>query len=675
MNEMSSPIFDSKGKPVALGEELGHGGEGRVCAVEGRDGLVAKIYDKSPNNLQRHKLAAMAKLADTQLTRIAAWPVETLHTTPDRRIVGFLMPRIEGYHALHQLYGPSERQRIFPGSTWATLVATAANLARAFQVVHDHKHLIGDVNERNVLVNADSDVRLIDADSFQVKADGEVFLCDVGVDLFTPPELQGKDVRGIQRTQNHDLFGLSVLIFQILFMGRHPYVGRYHGEDEMTPQRAIAESRFAFSRTSGLLGMSPPPFALSLEDLPPDVAMLFERSFIPKTTAGAFRPLASQWVERLDRLSRELATCSFDGEHRYWAGLAQCPWCRIIDEGGPNFFATHGPPPVEPREDQGDEQADEQAMIDLWRRYKAFQLPDYPLPNFSASVAMRIVPRPLPPEVVRDHKWSKRALLGFFVTLATALGGGVCWYLDVFVYAGLVGILGVNAMVIFAAMWAVIMVNARAVNEMRERKQIYRHRSRAMNDLVHRWKTDEMSYRDAVQRWKDRGERLRDNFTAVKNTRQFDEQNIEVSQRQAQLQLYLQQFAVNEDVFPDLTPAQHMLLRSYGLQSAADIQPQLLDALPPREQPTRQMLLVWRNQLESEFDFDPSRPIDLGDASSKNLRYAQSASAVLSEMRMGLDELEKIQREAQEHFRKQYALADQLWHDYSQAKVDCNVKL
>lgn len=675
MNDTPPTIFDSKGQPVITGVVLGRGGEGQVFAVEGHDDQVAKIYDKLPNHLQRNKLAAMAKLATPLLTAVAAWPLDTLHTKPDRAIVGFLMPRIDDFNALHQLYGPGERQRVFPGSDWSTLVKTAAKLARVFKVVHEHGHIVGDVNERNVLVNRDGDVRLIDADSFQVKSADEVFLCDVGVDLFTPPELQGKDVRGIQRTRNHDLFGLAVLVFQTLFMGRHPYVGRYAGDDEMTPQRAIAESRFAFSRTSGLLDMSPPPFALRLDELPPGVAMLFERSFLPRTTSGDFRPMTTQWIERLDDLSQSLAVCELEPTHLHWNGLDHCPWCRIVEEGGPNFFATHGPPPVEPLTQQQPSKDDTQEMETLFKRYKKFRPPDYPLPNFSASVAMRMVARPVPPEVQRDRTWSKRSMIGFIIASVVALAGGGGWLLQWYDYAGLVAILGLNGMVIFAAIWTVIAVNARAMHEIRQRKQTYRHKSRAINDFVHRWKSDEMSYRDAVQRWLDRAERLRDNYTAVKNTREHDEQNIEVSRRQAQLHAYLLQFPINEDIFPELRGAQLMLLRSYGLQSAADIQGDLIDALPDREQIIKQMLMQWRAKLEDEFEYDPNRPIPISDTSGANLRYAQSSHAVLSEMRLGLDELERIHREAKEHFTRQYQVADVLWHEYSQAKVDCTVKL
>ena len=72
-------------------------------------------------------------------------------------------------------------------------------------------------------------VVLIDCDSFQVNTNGRCYPCEVGVPLYTPPELQKKSFRELIRTRNHDRFGLAILIFQLLFVGRHPYAGRYLG--------------------------------------------------------------------------------------------------------------------------------------------------------------------------------------------------------------------------------------------------------------------------------------------------------------------------------------------------------------------------------------------------------------------------------------------------------------
>ena len=116
----------------------------------------------------------------------------------------------------------------FPEVDFRFLIHTATNIARAFAIVHEHGHVVGDVSrsEHDLLVGPDGTVMLIDCNLFQISA-AELFTCDVGVPLFTPPELQSENFRGLRRTANHDRFGVAVLLFHLLFMGRHPFAGRY----------------------------------------------------------------------------------------------------------------------------------------------------------------------------------------------------------------------------------------------------------------------------------------------------------------------------------------------------------------------------------------------------------------------------------------------------------------
>ena len=118
-------------------------------------------------------------------------------------------------------------------------------MARAFATVHAEGAVIADVNHGGILVGADARVRLIDCDFFQIIAGGRCFPCDGGVPIFTPPELQDRNLTGVIRSENHDNFGLAVMIFLVSFMGRHPFAGRYLGEGDMPIERAIEEHRFA----------------------------------------------------------------------------------------------------------------------------------------------------------------------------------------------------------------------------------------------------------------------------------------------------------------------------------------------------------------------------------------------------------------------------------------------
>ena len=236
-------------------------------------------------------LRGMVKGCDESLKKIAAWPLETLHMTAGGPIRGFLMPKVLGYEPIHHLYSPSHRKQRYPDKDWAFLVNTARNVSAAFEAIHSHGHVIGDVNPNLVFVAGNSIVKLIDCDSFQIIADGKHYLCEVGVPHFTPPELQSHSTfRGIRRTKNHDNFGLAILLFHILLMGRHPFSGVFSRPGDMPLEKSIEQFRYAFSRDSASKEMTPPPNSVTPAILPGAVAQLFERAF---TEQGA-EPEAAQ---------------------------------------------------------------------------------------------------------------------------------------------------------------------------------------------------------------------------------------------------------------------------------------------------------------------------------------------------------------------------------------------
>jgi len=217
------------------------------------------------------------------------------------------------------------------------LVRAAGNIARAVSNVHSTGCVIGDINHSSVLVSDNATVVLIDSDSFQFVFNGVTYPCKVGVPEFTPPELQGKDLSKVIRTANHDNFGLAVLIFYTLMMGRHPFAGRYLGQGDMPMDRAIAEFRFAYSARRGATLTEPPPNVPTLADLPVGICDAFERAFGPNGPTGA-RPSASGWIAMLDRAESELTQCSASPAHHYFRTAKLCPWCRM-ERAYPGFLA------------------------------------------------------------------------------------------------------------------------------------------------------------------------------------------------------------------------------------------------------------------------------------------------------------------------------------------------
>lgn len=247
------------------------------------------------------------------------------------QIRGFTMPRISGYEALHELYTPLSRKKKFPEADWAFLLKVACNLAQAVEMVHAKGHVIGDLNQTNVLVNKDGHVALIDCDSYQIRAaTGQLYLCEVGVREFTSPELLSlKSFVSQPRTPNHDNFALAVLIFHLLFFGRHPFAGKFRGPGNPDLGEHIAKYRYAYGSTASKRWMAPPPQTLPVTGMvPTSVANAFELAFGPSVSQVMGRPTAAEWVKLLSGVYAQLATCGQDSTHKYFRGLTNCPWCQ-----------------------------------------------------------------------------------------------------------------------------------------------------------------------------------------------------------------------------------------------------------------------------------------------------------------------------------------------------------
>jgi len=191
---------------ITLHSELGAGAEARIYELANDSTLVAKVYRQS-TNVRIHKLEAM--LANPPSDPMAAkghvsiaWPVDLLEAAGNCQVVGFLMPRITGMHEIIKFYNPTLRYQHSPLFTYAYLHRTARNLATAVRALHARGYVIGDINQKNILVADTALVTLLDTDSFQVcdPRNGAIHRCLVGTPEFTPPELQGKIFAQVDRT-------------------------------------------------------------------------------------------------------------------------------------------------------------------------------------------------------------------------------------------------------------------------------------------------------------------------------------------------------------------------------------------------------------------------------------------------------------------------------------------
>lgn len=574
---------DSARNPLRLGRLLGKGGEGAVYDLAGPGPpRVVKLYHQPPAASKGEKLRAMVSTADPVLLNVAAWPLDTVHTAAGA-LAGMIMPKVTGYAELHLLYSPAHRRSEFPSADWGHLVQTARNLAAAVETVHARGHVIGDVNQKNFTVAANATVMLVDCDSFQIARNGAVHPCEVGVAHFTPPELQGKSFRGVVRTRNHDAFGLAVLCFHLLFMGRHPFAGRFRGSGDMPIERAISEFRFSFGASAARVLMEPPPGALPLSAVSPGVASLFETAF--GAAAANERPSPGQWRAALEEMARQLRTCSRIAAHKFVT--SSCVWCDLEGRTGVVFFLglrarTAGPG----------------VAFDMVAAWKAIEhvKPPAALPPLPQPTVRGIVPAPAGRSVLVRRRVTKLARV--IVPLAAAL--------VIFNVA-----IPATVMVMLIAIGAgVFLIPLPGDEEAVRRRAAFDAADAAWREIQQMWMRERQSGLGVFAAELDQLTRKRAAYQELERQRARELGALEAAKRQKQLDRFLDRFFIDHAKIPKIGPGRKATLASWGIETAADVTYQRLQGIPGFGETLVASLMVWRHSLERKFVFDPAQAVD-----------------------------------------------------------------
>jgi DNA-binding helix-hairpin-helix protein with protein kinase domain/Tfp pilus assembly protein PilF len=582
--EADSPIhrifYKSQSDTVRLGRRIGAGAEGEVYEIQAKSDLVAKIYHEPPPPEKAEKLVILSRLGNERLFNLSAWPVSTLRDAPDGEIVGFVMKKISQAEEVHALHSPKSRLQKFPEASWAFLIYVAANIARAVAAIHEHGLVIGDVNPKNILVTSKATVYLLDVDSFQVSAEGKTYRCEGGFPEYTPPELQGVAFRDIDRAQEHDSFGLGVVIFQLLFMGRHPFSGRYFGAGEMPLERAIREFRFAYGVDAEAREMRQPPGTLALESMPAQFVSLFRRAFL-----STDRPGPREWIEPLEELAKALKKCELHNGHYYYRGAPDCPWCGIESQARVRLFNFLLP---------GDDSRRGHFRLDeIWKEIVRVEAPDASLIRWvktsepaapSAEVAAFAE--------ARDNRLSVALIFSAFAGLG--IGSLVSFPLALIplILAGLI-------------IWAFTKASALLIESVQAR---WRHAKEKAQSLQEQYDLELGN-----ERWDAKRDELKNRKETYENLAQIRHlrlQQLEADARKNQLDEFLDQFEIYDAKIIGISHTVKTSLLSHGVETAADLgEINELKQIPSIGSSRAQWLLEWRKGLEQKFVFDPTKGV------------------------------------------------------------------
>ncbi len=647
--------FDPQGRSIALGQVIGSGGEGAVYEIAGDARRVAKIYHRPIEPEKADKLRAMAVGASEELTAFASWPLSVLSNGRGDNVAGIVLPRVKSHTEIHNLYSPAHRKIAFPDKDWSFLVHVAMNCAAAFDAIHARGHVIGDVNQGNLLVSQRGTVYLIDCDSFQVSAPPKLYSCDVGVPQYTPPELQGQNFRGLERTANHDRFGLALVIFHLLYMGRHPFAGRYQGAGDMPIEQAIAEYRYAFGSRAHEMEMARPPHTLDVGDITPELAALFERAFGRGSELAGARPTAGQWHAELFELSGKLEVCKADRGHRYATGLADCPWCRLMLDGAPNFFLSVTFRATTPAIlDVTGEVAALFRGVESARRPRAPAMPSPP-------DLTHVVPSPPPPAVESAESLTK--MVSYVVIGSLAASAGMLVFPQI-------GLITVPIFVVFTLWWLVMFLASGHRPERQRRRKIRRACRAELRHWQSQWNAAVSSADDEFRQLRKELRGVREQMEKLRSRYDNELRRLSRDVWQKQLDAYLQTKFISEARIVGVGPGRTATLASYGIETAADVEYNRVLAVPGVDPDTTNELCAWRSSYERQFHVNRAQGVPAAERQALLLKFAQIRQQLELKLRSGPRRLREVEEELAGRLGELRPRIEAAYRNLAQAHVD-----
>jgi hypothetical protein len=280
--------FESASGNGVLGLErrLAKGGEGVVYSVDSN--WVVKIFDR--DHITAHRKEKIRLLVAGNIGQPGICCPEAVVTNMSGQFVGYRMPRAKGEVLSRTIFRPRRFLETYPNWTKADLVDVCISFLEKLAYLHSLNIIVGDINPKNLMVDASKEVSMIDADSWQL--DG--YPCPVGTPMFTAPSAIGKTYSDSLRTMEEELFAVATMLFMILITGQFPYA-RKGSEGDIV--QLIRGGNFAF-QYKGNSNQDQPEgnWKFMWSHIRPDLKGMFWNTFHRDGSRYNNRPTAEEWL-------------------------------------------------------------------------------------------------------------------------------------------------------------------------------------------------------------------------------------------------------------------------------------------------------------------------------------------------------------------------------------------
>lgn len=567
-----------EGKKHHLAKLIGKGGEGEIYTLSETNDLALKLYTVSDKTLREKKITEMISLSLSQQTSLVSFPTAIARSV-DGQFVGFVMRLINDHKPLHDLYSPGSRKIHFPHADYRFLVRSAGNIARAIASVHKSGCVIGDINHSSMLISPRGTSALIDADSYQVISPRQKFLCQVGVPEYTPPEIQGQNFSTFIRNANHDAFGLAIVIFQLLLMGRHPFVGTVRSGEIPPLHENIKNFRYVYSDIRNV-GMDQPPGTPSIKDFSQSITDLFENAFSKNGTIK--RPTAIEWISALDVLEKSLVNCDVNSLHFFPGDAADCPWCEMENQlttilflpfvSGGQIFSGQDPGALN-------------FNLDLiWKKIESIRIPSNASPRL-AEIQTNPTAKAINSKPITSSSFNSLWAAGAGVILLFI--APVAWFIWIFV--------------IF---WGFSKKETTSEFDSTPFTDSYKKANQKFQEEINNWQL-----RNGLKNLISLKNELlaaKDEYIKTVNSEAQLIQKYRDDRKTNQLHAFLDGFDMSSAKIKGIGPAKLATLASYGIDTAADISLNKILRIPGFGPENSKPIIAWRLGIERRFVYQQS---------------------------------------------------------------------
>ncbi|MEO6584057.1 MAG: hypothetical protein ABIO05_07020 [Ferruginibacter sp.] len=621
---------------------LGKGGEGTVYDLSNSSSLVLKLYTEKIHADKIRKLELMASIANTQLENYTAW-VKDIVLDSNKNVCGFIMKKLENYLPLHILFSPMDRKKFFPDKGYNFLVHVSRNLVTAFHACHEAGLIIGDVNEGNILVNNQGMVAFIDCDSFQIKHGNGFHFCEVGVPRYTSPELlEMSSFNNVVRTINTDSFSMAVLVFQLLFLGRHPFAGKNNSNEDIDEETAIKKKWFAYSIRNKNNKLVPPDSSFNINNLTNGLVDLFHNSFETQEN----RPEPATYIKEIGIYLKALINCSKSKVHFYPSKLAQCCWCTFQERNNILYFLDDSYLQEAP------------SSIDIEKFINGFKIEKINLSKleFPKTYPISLISIPID-KIYIKYKWYYR----FTISVPVIVGISLFFISGWFIVLGTI----VTAMINNILPW-----DKKIKDEITRRNEEFTQTKNKLQNAIKEYnspielKTYENSSRLI--------ERAIVRFRNIPNELEIKRKTIEENLYNEQLHKFLSTFDIRNYAIPSFGASRKMSLYSAGIRNASEISKLHKIKVQGIGPAFEQILFSWQRQISSKFTYHPDNTLINKQHNLLLAETEQTKRTLESEIKKEYQSLHYIKvniKSKQEQLKK---IIDHTSKEYFQIELDYN---